>query len=265
MPTLGIIGGGNMGAAIVRGCVRARVLRPDEIIVAEIDAAKRNELASLGCQTTDDPKLAAVASQVLLAVKPQVFASVAANIRDSLKAEIVISIMAGLHSRSIRTALGGQVRVIRAMPNTPCQIGAGMTGLALGDGAKPGDEALSLSIFNALGRTVMLDESLMYAVTAVSASGPAYVFLLAEAMEKSALALGIPREAARLLVEQTVMGAGRLLSESDHDAAALRKAVTSPGGTTAAALEVMGAHDFEGIVIKALTRARDRGIELDRS
>jgi len=253
-----------MGAAIVRGCVRAGVLRPDEIIVAEIDAAKRSEFATLGCAATDDPILAAGAAQVLLAVKPQAFAGVAATIKTSLKAEIVISIMAGLHSRNIRAALGSGVRIIRAMPNTPCQIGAGMTGLALGDGALPGDESLALAIFNALGRTVMVDESLMYAVTAVSGSGPAYVFLLAEAMEKAAMALGIPSEAARLLVKQTVMGAGRLLSESDDDAATLRKAVTSPGGTTAAAIEVMASNDSEGIVIKALTRARDRGIELDQ-
>ena len=107
-------------------------------------------------------------------------------------------------------------------------------------------------------------EELLDAVTAVSGGGPAYVFLLAEAMEKAAMALGIPSEAARLLVKQTVMGAGRLLSESDDDAATLRKAVTSPGGTTAAAIEVMASNDSEGIVIKALTRARDRGIELDQ-
>jgi pyrroline-5-carboxylate reductase len=123
---------------------------------------------------------------------------------------------------------------------------------------------LTLSIFGALGRTVMVDESLMYAVTAVSGSGPAYVFLLAEAMEQAAVRLGIDQATANLLVKQTVMGAGKLLAESEQGAAALRKAVTSPGGTTAAALDVFEKRQFIDAVIEALTAARDRGHELDR-
>jgi pyrroline-5-carboxylate reductase len=155
-------------------------------------------------------------------------------------------------------------RVVRVMPNMPCQIGAGMSAIALGDGAKPRDESLAVSIFGALGRTAMVDESLIHAATAVSGSGPAYLFLLAEAMERAAMELGIDQATARLMVEQTIMGAGRLMIESGQDAANLRQAVTSPGGTTAAALEVFEQRQFIDVVIAALTAARDRGKQLDR-
>jgi pyrroline-5-carboxylate reductase len=263
-PRLGIIGGGNMGGAIVRGGVKAGVFAAREVIVADVDAARLNEFRALGCETSSDARAAAVAQQVVLAVKPQVFGQVAKAIGPLRESKVVISIMAGLRSKAIRTALGDSVRVVRVMPNTPCQIGTGMSAIALGDGANPGDEELTLSIFGALGRTVMVDESLMYAVTAVSGSGPAYVFLLAEAMEQAAVRLGIDQATANLLVKQTVMGAGKLLAESEQGAAALRKAVTSPGGTTAAALDVFEKRNFIDSVIEALTAARDRGHELDR-
>lgn len=262
---LGIIGGGNMGSAIVRGGIRAGVFKAGEVIVAEIDPARRAAIEATGCSASDNPKDAADADQIILAVKPQAFASVAKAIAPLSGEKVVISIMAGLHSQRIRESLGGQARVIRAMPNTPCQIGAGMTAIAVGAGARTGDEQLAVAIFNSLGKTVMVDESLMYAMTAVSGSGPAYIFLLAEAMEKAAIELNIDQRIARTLVEQTIMGAGKLLSESSQPAAELRAAVTSPGGTTAAALSVFEREQFVDIVIRALTAARDRGRELDQT
>jgi pyrroline-5-carboxylate reductase len=261
---LGLIGGGNMGGAIVRGGIEAGVFAAREVIVADVDVARLDDFKSLGCETSLDARMAANAMQVVLAVKPQVFGQVAEAIAPLAQPKVVISIMAGLRSQAIRTALGEAARIVRVMPNTPCQIGTGMSAIALGDGANPGDEELTLSIFGALGRTVMVDESLMYAVTAVSGSGPAYVFLLAEAMEQAAVRLGIDQATANLLVKQTVMGAGKLLAESEQGAAALRKAVTSPGGTTAAALDVFEKRQFIDAVIEALTAARDRGHELDR-
>jgi pyrroline-5-carboxylate reductase len=261
---LGVIGGGNMGAAIIRGAISSRVLDPAELIVAEIDPAKRTALQRFGCATTGDAKAAARARQVLLAVKPQMFPEVARQIAPLPRNTIVISIMAGLRSRRIGAALGGHARIIRVMPNVPCQIGAGMTAIAPGEGAQIGDDSLARSLFNALGKTILVDESMMYAVTAVSGSGPAYVFALAEAMEAAATQLGFDASTAKLLVEQTVMGAGKLLSESGLAAAELRATVTSPGGTTAAALDVMYKRHFQQMMIDALTAARDRGIELDR-
>ena len=137
-----------------------------------------------------------------------------------------------------------------------------MSAVALGDGARPGDETLAVSIFEALGRTTMVAESLMDAVTAVSGSGHAYVYLLAESMERAAVELGLDQPTAALLVRQTILGSGRLLTESGEPPASLRKVVTSPGGTTEAAMSVMLERDFPGIVIEALKAARNRGEEL---
>ena len=254
-----------MGSAIVRGAIRTGVLKPAEIIIAEIDTSKRAALQNTGCAVTDDARIAAQAEHIMLAVKPQVFSDVARSIGPLPMGRIVVSIMAGLNSERIRSALGGKVRVVRAMPNTPSQVAAGMTGIALGSGAKPGDEQLAVSLFNAIGTTVMVEESQMYAVTAVSASGPAYVFLLAEAMEKAAIELGIDEVTAHTLVKQTVMGAGRLLADSSQSAEQLRQAVTSPRGTTAAAVEVFQQERFAETVVRALTAARDRGRELDHA
>jgi pyrroline-5-carboxylate reductase len=149
------------------------------------------------------------------------------------------------------------------MPNMPCQIGAGMAAIAVGEGAQPGDETLAVGIFEALGRTVIVDEAVMHAVTAVSGSGPAYVFLLAEAMEQAGVGLGLDPDTARLLVRQTILGAGKLLAESDRTASELRVAVTSPGGTTEAALTEMLSRELPTIVQDAVTAARDRGAELE--
>lgn len=262
---LGVIGGGNMGQAIVRGGIAAGVVSPAQVIVAEIDAEKRDGLKLLGCDVTDDPRQASRAEQFILAVKPQAFAEVSRAIAPLQDSKVVITIMAGLHTVKIRTAIGSNARMIRAMPNMPCQIGAGMTAIAPGDGAKPGDEKLAVSLFASLGKTVLLEESHMHAVTAVSGSGPAYIFALAEAMEQAGIETGLDAETSRLLVTQTVLGAARLLSESELTAAALRKAVTSPGGTTAAALSVFDQRGFKTTIIKALIAARDRGVQLDRS
>ena len=264
MHILGVIGGGNMGTAIVRGCIAGKVLAPESIIIAEIDEARRNELMSLGCATTSDPAEACRSEQLLLAVKPQVFPKLAAEIAPQVGGKVVISIMAGRNTSFIRQALGGQARVVRAMPNVASQIGAGMTALTLGASAREDDAAIAMRIFAALGRVAMVDEALMHAVTAVSGSGPAYVFLLAQAMEQAAHELGFDQPTARLLVAQTMFGAGKLLTESDQSAEELRRAVTSPGGTTEAAINVFESGGFYKLVAQALTAARNRGRELDR-
>ncbi len=153
--------------------------------------------------------------------------------------------------------------MVRVMPNTPCQVGAGMAAIALGAGARAGDEALAVAIFNALGKTAIVPEAQMHAVTAVSGGGPAYVFLLAEAMQQAAMGLGLDEPTARLLVRQTIYGAGKLLMETDEDAAVLRNAVTSPAGTTEAALSAMIKRDLPGIIVDGITAARNRGRVLD--
>ncbi|MEE8154210.1 MAG: pyrroline-5-carboxylate reductase [Phycisphaerales bacterium] len=261
---LGIIGGGNMGQAIVRGSIAAGLMKSGDVLVAEIDPMRRQELACLGCTTTEDPALAVGCEEIMLAVKPQVFSNIAKVIGPLREPKVVISIMAGLSSRVIRVALGEHAHIVRVMPNTPCRVGVGMAAIALGEGARPGDESLAVAVFDSLGETTMVDESLMHAVTAVSGSGPAYIFLLAEAMQQAAEELGLDRSTSQLLVKQTICGAGKLLVEADEDAAELRRVVTSPGGTTQAAMEEMLKRDLPAIVRDAIKAARDRSVELDQ-
>lgn len=260
--TLAIIGGGNMGSAIVRGAVEHGVLQASEILIVEIDPDRRESLAQLGCTVTDDAGRATDCEQMLLAVKPQSFPQLARALPALENSKVVISIMAGRSSASIRSSLGGNARVVRVMPNTPCQLGEGMSAIALGEGASAGDESLARSLFESLGKCIIVDEHQMDAVTAVSGSGPAYVFLLAEAMEQAAVKVGLSMHDARVLVSQTILGAAKLLSESEKTADDLRQHVTSPGGTTAAALEVLFERELPEIVSLAITAARDRGREL---
>lgn len=270
---LGVIGGGNMGRAIVRGAIEGDVLAPDDVLVVDVDPARRLDVASLGCHVAEWPGAAvewvseAEPGQVMLAVKPQVFPEVAQALAPMMPARmVVISIMAGRSSAAIRAALGGKANVVRVMPNTPCMVGAGMSAIAIGAGANPEDAEFAKLLFGAIGRTIEIAESLMHAVTAVSGSGPAYVFLLAEAMERAARDIGLPSNEARLLVSQTLLGASRLLEDAEATggtAEELRHAVTSPGGTTAAALDVMMKRGLPEIVIEAMIAARDRGRELD--
>ena len=259
---LGIIGAGNMGMAIVRGVIEAGVISPQTLVVADLDEDRRQVATGLGCRARADLTEVREAGQILLAVKPQGFAAVAGALGPLERPTVVISIMAGLGSRAIREALGPLARMVRVMPNTPCRVGAGMTAIALGDGAEPGDESLAVKIFEALGRTVIIDEDHMHAATGISGSGPAYVFLLAEAMEKAAVEAGLDDVTAALLVRQTIRGAGTLLAESTDAPSDLRAAVTSPGGTTEAALDVMLGRGWSAIVGDAIAAARDRGAEL---
>jgi pyrroline-5-carboxylate reductase len=176
----------------------------------------------------------------------------------------VISIMAGLSSGPIRAALGEGVRVIRVMPNTPSQINLGISAIAMGEGARPGDDDLARRLFEAVGSVVTVREEQIYAVTAVSGGGPAYVCLLAEAMTQGAVELGIEPETARALAIHTIHGAGALMVRTGEDPATLREAVTSKGGTTFEALKVMYERELPRIIADGLAAARDRGIELDR-
>ncbi len=262
--SLGIIGAGNMGGAIVRGAVAAGVIEPGEVLVVDLDETKRREAHELGCLTSGDPAAVTQAEEILLAVKPQAFPDVARAIGTLREPKVVISIMAGLTSVSIRGALGDKARIVRAMPNTPCQVGVGMTAIALGEGAASGDDALAVALFEALGKTVHVDEKHMHAVTAVSGSGPAYLFLLAEAMERAGESVGLDAVTARLLARQTLLGAATLLDRSVETAATLREAVTSPGGTTEAALKVMFDAGLPHTVHTAVGAALDRSAQLSR-
>ncbi|MHC5162286.1 MAG: pyrroline-5-carboxylate reductase [Planctomycetota bacterium] len=270
MKTIGFIGGGNMAQAILEGILKAGLFEKDAVWVSDVRPDRLDELnAQYGVRgTADNVELTQHADVVVLAVKPQVMADVLVGIAGTLKqAALVISIAAGITTDSIRAKLGN-VQIVRVMPNTPALVGAGASGLYNAGATEEGLKT-ALDIFSSVGKAVVVEnEDLIDAVTAVSGSGPAYYFLLMEEMIKSGVELGLTEEDAKTLVLQTAKGAA-LLAESAQQRGegptVLRQKVTSPGGTTEAALKVFAERDVSVMVQEALIAARNRGRELSGS
>ncbi len=262
---LGFVGAGNMAEAIARGAVDRGVLKRGEIVASDPSSQRKQVFAELGIRVVDsNAAVIAHSGQVLLAIKPQVLPELAGELSShGREDQVLISIMAGIGTKKLCEVVGKPVRAVRVMPNTPMMVGLGMSGLALGEHARPGDEVLAMELFGAAGEVVRVGEELMDAVTAVSGSGPAYVYYLAEAMEKAAVELGLGGH-ARLFVSQTLLGAARMLADSPDSAAELRRKVTSPGGTTAAAIGHMQANKLIDIVCDAVKAAEARGRELGK-
>ena len=263
---IAFIGGGNMarsliGGLIARGTV-ASDIRVSEPVEALRDALARDFGVGVGA---DNTAAASGAGLWLLAVKPQVMRAVCEALAPMAQAErpLVVSIAAGITGAQLQRWLGGGVAVVRAMPNTPALLGAGVTGLFGNAEVDANGRERAANLLASAGKTVWIDdEARMDAVTAVSGSGPAYIFLLAEAMEAAALAEGLPAEAARTLTLETILGAARMLTESGEDPAELRRRVTSPGGTTQAAIETFEAGGFRDLVAAAIRNATERGKQL---
>jgi pyrroline-5-carboxylate reductase len=265
---IAFIGGGNMARSLVGGLV-ARGHAAADIVVSEPVAAAREALArEFGVRATDDNATAAGdASVVVLAVKPQVMRDVCTGLRASIagRGALVVTIAAGITTTQIAGWLGAGTAIVRAMPNTPALVGAGASGLYATPDATPAQRAAAEALLEAAGIVAWIDdEALMDAVTAVSGSGPAYFFLLIEALQSAAEKQGLPAAAARALVVQTALGAARMATEGGEDAATLRRRVTSPGGTTQAAVESLEANGFARLVDEAVARATARGRELAR-
>ncbi len=262
--TLGFIGAGNMAEAIVRGAIASGVAPAERIIAADRSEERRGVFAELGVTVTEDnTRVVRECEQLLFAVKPQVLPEVARELAGGLRDDqIVISIMAGIGSQKIEAAIGCDARIVRVMPNTPMMVGRGMAGIALGGHAHEGDEDLALRLFSSGdNRAVVVDESQIDAITAISGSGPAYLFYFAEAMERAAGEMGLG-EHARLLVSQTALGAATLLAEPGQCPAELRRKVTSPGGTTEAAIRRLDEDGAGNAVVRAIRDAETRAREL---
>jgi pyrroline-5-carboxylate reductase len=263
-----LVGGGNMGEALVAGLVRSGHWKPSQITVCDV---RHDQLASLQLRykvkaSADNRWAARDASVILLAVKPQHMKHVLEDLGPVIRqSQLVLSIAAGIPTKFIEKFLAKQVPVIRIMPNTPALVGLGMAALALGRAAEESHEKQARGIMETVGAVVTVSESEMDAVTAVSGSGPAYVFYLAEAMKDAGVELGLAPHVADLLVRQTVKGAGALLSQSHEEAHTLRQRVTSPGGTTEAALKIMEKAKVRAIISQALKRAAERSRELSRA
>lgn len=262
---IAFIGGGNMASALITG-LRKPGRHGLEIRVADpSDEARRRLRADFGVSVAERAgDIIEGADVIVLAVKPQVMPDVLQELAGSIEpGQLVLSIAAGTTIAEIAGRLGPGVPVIRAMPNTPALVGAGIAGLCAAPECKPHHCDQAERILRSAGRVVWLDrESLMDAVTAISGSGPAYFFLLAEALARAGERLGLPEDVARVLAETTCSGAGAMLAASDDGAATLRRRVTSPGGTTQAALEVLATGDFEELVFQAVAAAERRGGEL---
>ena len=264
--TVAFIGGGNMARSLIGGLV-ARGHARDAIAVADPVEATRDALASdFGVRVhADGADAVAGADTWVFAVKPQVMRGVCASLADQAQAArpLAVSIAAGITSRQLDGWLGGGMPVVRTMPNTPALLGAGVTGLFANDAVDDAGRQRAQSLLSTAGETVWIDdEAQMDAVTAVSGSGPAYVFLLAEAMQAAGEAEGLAPEAARTLTLHTLLGASRMLVEGDADAAELRRRVTSPNGTTQAAIEAFEAGGLRALVRDEVHAARERGREL---
>jgi pyrroline-5-carboxylate reductase len=264
--SIAFIGGGNMARSLIGGLV-ARGTPATSIRVAEPMADLRDALSrDFGVLTFTDNAAAVVSTTAwVLAVKPQVMREVCEALADAAQATrpLIVSIAAGITSAQLERWLGGNIAVVRTMPNTPALLGAGVTGLFANDRVDAAQRARAASLLDATGRTVWIeDEAHMDAVTAVSGSGPAYVFLLAEAMQAAGEAEGLSAEAARTLVQHTILGAARMLIENVEAPAELRRRVTSPGGTTQAAIETFEAGDFRELVARAIRAATERGQQL---
>ena len=261
----GFIGAGNMARALIGGLI-ARGHPAQRLVAADPDPDTRAAIANeYGIATLDaNDQAVAGADVVVLAVKPQVIDAVGKSIASALaEHSVVVSVAAGIPVARLCTALGAERAVVRVMPNTPALHGAGATGMYAAPGCTEAQRDATRTLFQAVGKVFEIeDESLMDVVTAVSGSGPAYFFALAEALADAGHAAGLPRATAEGLAAQTAAGAGTMLAADEIPAAELRRRVTSPGGTTAAALDTLKQRDFAYIVQAAVDAAVKRGQEL---
>ena len=261
--TIVLAGAGKMGGALLAGWLKAGLAASRIAAIEPQPSPEISKLATQGLRLNPAPNTLANVTAVVLAVKPQSFAEAGPQLKPVVKPDtLVVSIMAGMTIAKIAAACGGAV--VRAMPNTPAAIGQGITVAVPASGVSADQRAIADALLRATGAVEWTtDEALMDAVTAVSGSGPAYVFLLAEELARAGVAAGLPPELAARLARETVAGSGALLKQSAEDAATLRKNVTSPGGTTEAALKVlMGQQGLSDLMTRAVAAATRRSQDL---
>jgi pyrroline-5-carboxylate reductase len=262
---IGLLGAGNMAGALIQGLLASKTVGVEQVRASDVRSERLDDLAkTYGIGTSsDNQSVVKWANVVVLAVKPQVIDRVLDDIAPALGPDaLVISIAAGVPIRSIESRLPAGARVVRAMPNTAAIVLAGATGIAPGAHATREDVALTKSLFDLVGRTVVLDESLIDAVTGLSGSGPAYVFLMIEALADGGVKVGLHRDTALLLAAQTVFGSAKLLLETGEHPGRLKDMVTSPGGTAIAGLHTLEAGGLRRTLIDAVESATKRALEL---
>jgi pyrroline-5-carboxylate reductase len=261
---LGFIGVGNMGEALVKGLIASKAAAPSQILVSARRPERMRELVKLyGVRGASNAEVARDSDVLVLAVKPQILDAVLRGIaQDLARDRLVISVAAGVPIAAIERRLQPPMRIVRAMPNTPATVGAGATAIALGEHATDADLATAKTIFDSVGLTVVLDEVQLDAVTGLSGSGPAYIFLIIEALADAGVKVGLSRRSALQLAAQTVFGSAKLLLESGQHPGLLKDGVTSPGGTAIAGLHTLEAGGLRNVLMTAVEVATRRSREL---
>ena len=267
---LGFIGGGRMAEALIQGILKSFIITQKNILVTEPVAERRNYLVeSYGVNTfdsSDEANIWSTCSTVVLAVKPQIMKNVLQAAKNYVNAShLLLSIAAGIQTEFIDANLNGSnCRIVRVMPNTPAFVLEAVSALCAGPRATDSDMDTAVTIFNSIGKSIVLEEKYFDAVTGLSGSGPAYVFTFIEALIDGGLKVGLNRSDAELLAMQTVLGSVKLAMTSGKHPAELRAMVTSPGGTTIAGLHELEAAGFSGIIMDAVEAATERSKELGK-
>ncbi|MFH0939828.1 MAG: pyrroline-5-carboxylate reductase [Planctomycetota bacterium] len=266
--SLGLLGAGNMAEALARGVLNADVISTERIIVSDVSAERRDFFAvNLGIRTTaDNVEVVKVSDLVVLCVKPQQIDELLKQIAHAIRpdVQVIASICAGISTARLEKLLPKGARVVRVMPNMSMLVGLGASGLCGGSQAQSSDIALVRALFSSASLTIQVEEKLMDAVTGLSGSGPAYLFYLVEAMMDAGVAEGFTKEQALALAARTVLGAARMLEETGLAPEELRRRVTSPNGTTQAAIERLDADGVKAKIIAAIQRSAERSRELSR-
>jgi pyrroline-5-carboxylate reductase len=266
--TIGFLGAGKMATALARGFVHAGLVQPAALLASDVVEPARAAFAreTGGQATARNSEVAAAANVLVIAVKPDQVVGVLAKLRDQLTEQhLLISIAAGVTLAKIESALKPGARAVRVMPNTPALVGASATAFALGRNATPADAELALKLFSAVGVALQIKESLLDAVTGLSGSGPAYAYLMIEALSDGGVAAGLPRDVATKLAAQTLLGAAKMVLETGQHPGALKDMVTSPGGTTIEGLHELEKGEVRASLINAVRAATEKSKLLGRS
>jgi pyrroline-5-carboxylate reductase len=265
---LGFLGAGQMATALARGWLAAGLVTPDRIRASDPFAPARDAFTAetKSRASANNLEVVGISDLLILAVKPQNMPALLSEIRPHLTPKhLIVSIAAGVTLKQLADGLGAKCRLIRVMPNTPCLVGASASGYAAGDAATDDDLKLVDHLLNAVGRAYRLPEHLLDAVTGLSGSGPAYVYVMIEALSDGGVRVGLPREVATALAAQTVLGAAQMVLKTQQHPAVLKDKVSSPGGTTIAGLHALERGRFRAAVIDAVVAATDRSKELGKN
>ncbi len=262
---IGIIGAGNMGEALISGLVHSRSAGPEQIICSDIRRDKLKSIKEIYGVATTGSNLEVVRGSdiVIYAVKPQIMASILKETADCLEmSKLVISIAAGVPLAAIESCLSKELRVVRVMPNIPASVREGAAAIAAGKHALKEDLKVAKAIFDSVGKSVIIEEELMDAITGLSGNGPAYIFLIVDALADAGVKMGLSREDALFLSAQTVLGAAKMLIETNEHPGRLKDMVTSPGGTAIAALHTLEQGGLRTTLINAVEAGTKRSKEL---